>query len=259
MFSDIERKLFVLKATCCWRESENFSPFLERIIFGDHICRKKVSSTFFPEFEQKIVKRPTILFRRNCKSRILRFRMNNLGENLFGNFFSAHCFSGFWKKKFSNFNQNVSAGLWKLHFFVTRGLFSRETLFMEFANLYSYSGYELKIFGVWAESFRRGCKNCIRLVRGNFLRKKKFLKVHNFKINFGLLKKIFHLSSGIWSNVVIYAFYVSRWTFQAPNFFWTFYEFVCSSGCWAEKCRPSGKKVSAGFSKFCSICPEDQY
>ena len=103
---------------------------------GTHF-QKIVSSTFFPEFEQKIVKRPTILFRRNCKSCNLRFRMNNVGEYLFWNFFSAHCFSGFWKKRFSNFNQNVSAGLWKLHFFVTRGTFSMKIFSIEFTKLYS--------------------------------------------------------------------------------------------------------------------------
>ena len=62
--------------------------------------------------------------------------------------------------------------------------------------------------------------------------------------------KICGLSSGFCSNVVIYAFYVSKWTFRARTFSRKFHEFFCSSGFWAEKCRPSGKKVSAGLSNF---------
>ena len=73
------------------------------------------------------------------------------------------------------------------------------------------------------------------------------MNVHSFIVNFGLFKKTFDPSSAICSNVVIYAFYVSKWTIRARRFPWKFFDFVCSSGHWAEKSRSCDKK---NFSRF---------
>ena len=105
-------------------------------------------------------------------------------------------------------------------------------------------------FGVSSKSFRLVCKNCILQVRVRNFRKKIFFKVHSFKNIFGLFRKTFDLSSGFCTNVVIYAIYVSKWTFRAQNFPWKFDDLVCSSGFWAEKLGLAIKVCQQGHQNF---------
>ena len=53
MFSDIDRKIFVLIATCFQRESENSISFVERIFFWDHIFKKRCNLLFFRRLSRK--------------------------------------------------------------------------------------------------------------------------------------------------------------------------------------------------------------
>ena len=136
------------------------------VIFGETHFRRKVYTTVFPEFEQKIVKRPAKLFRWTCQNCFLRIQMNNVSVYFFLKKVSAHCFSGCWVKNFRSFKNNFSAGLWKLLFLCPEYCFREKIFLWNLQKFYSYSGYELNIFGVWAKSFQRGCKNCILQVRG---------------------------------------------------------------------------------------------
>ena len=147
-------------------------------------------------------------------------------------------------QKICNLTKSFSTGLWKLHFFVFRGIFSMRNFFFRIYKFLPLFGLGVNFFGVSAKSFQWGCKNCILQVWGRNFRKNFFSKVHSFKNIFGLFKKDFDLSSGICSNVVIYALCVSKWTFRAWNITWKFYEFVCLSGFWAENVGRALKGLS---------------
>ena len=158
--------------------------------------------------------------------------------------------SGIWVKN-SAISPNVFQQVCENCIFcVQMNIFDEKNFFVDFIKLNPCLGYELKFFGIWAKKFRRGCKNFILQVWRKHLRKKVFLNVHSFIISFGLFKEIFDPSSAIRSNVVIYALYVSKRMFRARIFPWNFYDFVCSSGLWAEKCCSCDKKVSADLPKL---------
>ena len=136
---------------------------------------------------------------------------------------SAPYFSGLWMK-----NSAISPKVFQqvcenCTFCVQRNIFDQK-IFYRIIKSYSYSGYELIFFGVSAKGFWRGCNNCILQVHRKFLCKKLFTKNHCFIFNFGQFKKIFHLSSGICINVVIYAVHVSKMKVSGrkfpPEFFW---------------------------------------
>ena len=147
----------------------------------------------------------------------------------------------------------------KTAFFVSTGTFSmRKSLFIEFTKLCFFSGYELKRFGVWATIYQQDRRNCFLRFWRNTLGRK-CLEIFFFIVNFWRFMKICGLSSGSCNNIVMYALYVSKWTFRARSFPWKFYEFACSSGLWEERCRSCDKRVSAGSSKLYSTCPEDHY
>ena len=135
------------------------------MIFGEHIFEKRCNLHFFGILSKKSSNSWQYFPAESSK---LHFKIpgEQCGCTLFPKKLTAHCFSGYWVKNFRSFRNNVSAGFVETAFFCVQRNFFEIKIFMEFANLYSYLGYELKIFGVWAKSFRRGCKNCILQVRG---------------------------------------------------------------------------------------------
>ena len=114
-------------------------------------------------------------------------------------------------------------------------------------------------FGVSSKSFRRDCNNCNLQVHRKNLWKKFFWKfivlylISDFLRNFSIFIQVFALMLLSMQSTF------QKLRFRAGNFPWKIFEFVCSSGIGAEKCRPSGKKVSAGLWKLYSTCPQDRY
>ena len=217
-------KTFRSDSNICIPIKEDFDLLMQRIFFGEHIFKKRCNLHFLG-FWAKIVKRPANRFRRNCKNCILRFQRNNVGVYFFWEKYHLLFFLGFEK-----------------NFLVFRGTFSMRKFFYR---IYKF----ILLFGLGVEDFSAfQHKLSDWVVKTEFyrswksLRREIFLKVHSFIINFGLFKKIFDLSSGFCRNVVIYALYLSEWTFRARWFPWKFYEFVWSSGLWAQRYRSCDKK-----------------
>ena len=215
------------------------------------LCSKKGVIYIFWEFSQKIVKRqtPGESFPAELSKLLSTIPEEQCGCILFLKKYQL-LFFGFWVN-----NSAVSPKVFRQRcenckFFVFRGTFSMRKVFYKIYKILPFFGLGVKFFGVSAKRFQRDCKNCILQVRGRSFVKKVFLKVHSFKNNFGLFKKDFDFSSGICSNVVIYALYVSKWTFRARNVTWKFYEFVCSSWLWAENVGCAIKECQQGHQKF---------
>ena len=139
--------------------------------FWETHFQKKVWSTL--EFEQKIVKLPAKLSRRNCQNCILRFQRNNVGVYFFWKHYQIFVFLGFgWRgSAFSttNFRQACDNCI----FFVSRGTFSMKIFFKIYKTIL--------LIGLWGKNFRRlsknfsaGSKNCILQVWGIFEEQKFF-------------------------------------------------------------------------------------
>ena len=147
-FLDIERKLFVLIATCFYWESEKLIQLMQRITFGGHIFKKRCNLQFLGVcagncqtpvecFPAELSKLPFLIPEEQC------------GFMIFLKKLSAHCFFWVLSGKLGIITKQFSVGLWKLHFFVFRGTFSiKKFFFIKFRKLDSCSGYELKFFGV---------------------------------------------------------------------------------------------------------------
>ena len=147
-FFDIERKLFVLIATCFYRDSEKLILLMQRITFGGYIFKKRCNLHFW-EFAQKIVKRPAIVFRQNCQNCLFWFQTNNVGLCFFWRNYQLIVFLGFeWKTR--QFHEKIFSRFVKKVFFrVQRNIFDEKNFFfIEFRKLDSCSGYESKFFNV---------------------------------------------------------------------------------------------------------------
>ena len=169
-FSDIERKRFVLIATCFYRESEKIILLMQRIIFGGHIFKKRCNLLFLgvcaKNCETPGESSPVELSKMH-----LTIPEEQCGFMFFLKKLSAHCFLGFWVDK-SAISPKIFSRFVKTAFFrVQRNVFDEKMFFfIDFIKLNSCSSYELKFFVVYAKSFRRGCKNCILQFRGEISR-----------------------------------------------------------------------------------------
>ena len=129
-FLDIERKIFVLIATCFYRDSEKLILLMQRIIFAGHIFKKRCNLHFLGVcakncqtpgecFPAELSKLPFLIPDEQC------------GFMLFLKKLSAHCFFWVLIEKLGNFTKQFSVGLWKRYFFVFRGIFLMKKVFLK--------------------------------------------------------------------------------------------------------------------------------
>ena len=109
-------------------------------------------------------------------------------------------FSVFWRENLSTFSNKFTIGFSKLQF-MEKICFQGNKLRIFFGKNYGFSIFFIvwpKMFGLWAEKFKQGCRNWLRRVRRNLLRKWKFVKKNGFIVvfvpwaeNFGTVDKNF--------------------------------------------------------------------